>query len=165
MIGFFGGSFDPIHFGHIGLAIHLLEAHKLEKILFCPAFCSPFKTAAPPLASPAHRLAMLKLALDHPQFEVISIELEREGSSYTIDTVRALKIKGLRLILSEEAAAHLDRWKETEELVRLAPPLIAPRAIDLSSTTIRDRLKKKLYCGHLIPSKALEYIHKHRLYL
>lgn len=164
MIGFFGGSFDPIHFGHIALAIKLLEAHKLEKILFCPAFCSPFKTAAPPIATPSQRLAMLKLALDHPQFEITTLELERDQPSYTIDTIRALKLKGLRLILSEEAAAHLDKWKETQELIRLAPPLIGPREFPISSTEIRARLKKKLYCGHLIPAKALEYIKTHHLY-
>ncbi len=165
MRGFFGGTFDPIHFGHIGLAVHLLEAHQLKEILFCPAFCSPFKTKAPPMASPAHRLAMLELALDHPQFKITTIELDRKDSSYSIETIRALRIKDLRLILSEETAAHLDKWKETEELVRLAPPLIGPRRTDISSTEIRARLKKKLYCGHLIPAKALEYIQKHRLYI
>ena len=73
-------------------------------------------------------------------------------------------MKGLRLILSDEAAAHLGKWKETLELTQLAPPLIGPRNIDISSTEIRVRLKKKLYCGHLIPAKALEYIYEHRLY-
>lgn len=164
MIGFFGGSFDPIHFGHITLAVHLLETQQLKEILFCPAFCSPFKTAAPPHASPEHRLAMLKLALDHPQFKISTLELERGGPSYTIDTIRALKMNGLRLILSEEAAAHLNRWKDTEELLKLAPPLIGPRNIDISSTAIRARLKQKLYCGHLIPAKTLEYIKKHSIY-
>ena len=164
MKGFFGGSFDPIHFGHISLAIHLLETHKLEEILFCPAFCSPFKTSFPPKASPEHRLAMLRLALDHPQFKITPIEIDRKGPSYTIDTIRSLKQSGLRLILSDEAAVGLDQWKETQELIRLAPPLIGPRNIDISSTEVRERLKKRMYCGHLIPAKALDYIHKHRLY-
>lgn len=164
MIGFFGGTFDPIHFGHISLAVHLLEAHKLKKILFCPAYCSPFKTDKPPTASPQHRLAMLQLALDHPQFEITTLELDRTSPSYAIDTLRALQIKGLRLILSQEAAAHLDRWKETQEIVRLAPPLIGPREVPISSTQIRDRLKKRLYCSHLVPAEALKHIEKHHLY-
>lgn len=165
-VGFFGGSFDPIHFGHIFLAIELMEAHKLDEILFCPAFCSPFKTAAPPSASPDHRLAMLQLALDLPQFKVTPVELKKQGPSYTIDTIRALQTEEVRfrLLLSEEAAAHLNQWKETEELVRLAPPLIGQREVPISSTEIRARLKKKLYCGHLIPAKALEYILSHHLY-
>lgn len=163
-IGFFGGSFDPIHFGHIALAVTLLEVHKLEEILFCPAFCSPFKTDQPPTAAPSHRLAMLKLALDHPKFKVTTLELDRGGCSYTIETLRALQLKGLRLILSEETAAHLDQWKETQELIQLAPPLIGPRKIETSSTEIRARLKKRLYCGHLIPAKTLEYIGENGLY-
>ena len=164
MIGFFGGSFDPIHFGHITLAVHILETHQLKEILFCPAFCSPFKSGSPPHASAEHRLAMLKLALDHPQFKITTIELDRGGPSYTIDTLRALQIKGLRLILSNEAAAHLNKWKETEELLKLAPPLIGPRENGISSTEIRARLKQKLYCGHLIPAKTLEYIKKNNIY-
>jgi nicotinate-nucleotide adenylyltransferase len=141
--GFFGGSFDPIHFGHISLAVRLLEEHKLEEILFCPAFYSPFKTRVPPVASSKDRLEMLKLALDHPKFKIVTLELERGGPSYTIDTIRALKMQGLRLILSEESAAFFSKWKEAEELVRLAPPLIGSREIPVSSTEIRERLKKK----------------------
>lgn len=165
-VGFFGGSFDPIHFGHIALAVQLMEAHKLDEILFCPASCSPFKTETPPVASPKHRLAMLKLALDLPQFKVCTLEIDQEGPSYTIDTVRELKKEGIkvRLLLSDEAAHHLDQWKESDELVKIAPPLIGPREIKISSTDIRTRLKKKLYCGHLIPAKALDYIRVNDLY-
>jgi nicotinate-nucleotide adenylyltransferase len=163
-IGFFGGSFDPIHFGHIALAVKLLEEYQLAEILFCPAFCSPFKTATPPTASPEHRLCMLKLALDFPQFKISTLELDRGGPSYTIDTIRMLKLDSVRLILSEESAVNLNMWKEAQELVRLAPPLIAPRTIPISSTEVRERLREKRYCGHLVPAKALEYIHKHHLY-
>ena len=142
----------------------MLETHQLSKILFCPAFCSPFKTGGPPVAGPQRRLAMLKLALDHPQFDLTTIELDRGGISYTIDTIRALKMKGLRLILTDEEAKQLNKWKEGEELIQLAPPLSSARTLNISSTEIRARLKKGLYCGHLIPAKALEYIHKHRDY-
>ncbi|MGB7978761.1 MAG: nicotinate-nucleotide adenylyltransferase [Chlamydiales bacterium] len=165
-IGFFGGTFDPIHFGHIAFAIQLMEEHGLDEVLFCPAFCSPFKLAEPPVARPDQRLAMLQLALDHPAFKLATLELDRGGPSYTIDTLRALQSPGVefRLLLSDEAAAHLDQWKETQELVRLAPPLIGRREIPISSTGIRMRLKKKLYCAHLVPAKTLEYIERYRLY-
>lgn len=163
-IGFFGGSFDPIHFGHISLAVHLMEAHHLDEVLFCPAFCSPFKTTKPPIASPEHRLAMLKLALELPQFQITTLELDQKTPSYTVDTIRKLALKGLRLLLSDEAASHLNKWKETNELVRLAPPLIGPREAHISSTDIRARLKQKLYCGHLVPAKVLDYIKRHKLY-
>ncbi len=186
-VGFFGGSFDPIHFGHINLALAMLETHGLKEILFCPAFCSPFKLESPPLASPQDRLAMLKAALKEiPQFKVLSIEIDRGGPSYTIDTLTELQKKGnqLRLILSGEAAAHFDRWKEAEALIRLAPPLVGTRrggssenlpekfkkgltptrVLEISSTEIRERIKQKLYCGHLVPAKALDYIHANQLY-
>ncbi|MBX7067309.1 MAG: nicotinate-nicotinamide nucleotide adenylyltransferase [Parachlamydiales bacterium] len=165
-IGFFGGSFDPIHFGHIALAIQLMETHQLDEVLFCPAFCSPFKMETPPLASPEHRLEMLKLALDYPPFKICSLELDRKGASFTVDTIRELKKDGvkLRLLLSDEAAQHLHKWKDTDQLVKMAPPLIGPRDIKISSTEIRSRLKKKLYCGHLVPAKALDYIQRNHLY-
>lgn len=188
-IGFFGGSFDPIHFGHINLALQLKEVHSLDEVIFCPAFCSPFKTASPPIAAPEHRVEMLKVAIEAIDgFKISTIEVDRKGPSYTIDTIRALKSDevNFRLMLSEEAALRFDLWKEPEELIRLAPPLIGVRGygnvvsgpfegafrkgitptkiMEISSTEIRERLKKGLYCGHLIPAKALDYIHAYRLY-
>jgi nicotinate-nucleotide adenylyltransferase len=180
-IGFFGGAFDPIHFGHISLAIQLLEINGLDEVLFCPAFCSPFKTYAPPVASPQHRLALLRLALERiPHFRITTLEIDRGGPSYTIDTLRALKGESakLRLLMSEETASQFNLWKESEELSRIAPPLVGSRSpshssqrgytptktMEISSTEIRARLKKGLYCGHLVPPKALDYIHSHRLY-
>ncbi|MES2272963.1 MAG: nicotinate (nicotinamide) nucleotide adenylyltransferase [Chlamydiota bacterium] len=187
-IGFFGGSFDPIHFGHIGLALQLMEIHKLDEVLFCPVQCSPFKLNSPPMASPSHRLQMLKIVLEEiPKFRLLSSEIDREGPSYTVDTLRELHrtTPRLRLLLSEESALHFEKWKNPEELIRLAPPLIGTRpgteltgpfseilkkgltrtkAFETSSSEIRERLNKKLYCGHLIPGKALDYIHAHRLY-
>jgi nicotinate-nucleotide adenylyltransferase len=185
-VGFFGGSFDPLHFGHIHLAIQLSEIHHLDEVLFCPAFCSPFKTASPPKASPEHRLQMLRLGLeDIPQFKITSLEIEQKGPSYTIDTLRHLQAPNLqfRLLLSRDVALHLDQWKDFLSILRLAPPLIGLRGeaednllpelkpgltttpmLDISSTEIRGRLAQKLYCGHLVPAKTLDYIHTHRLY-
>ena len=70
-----------------------------------------------------------------------------------------------RLILTKESAASFANWKQPEEIARLAPPLIGEKTFSMSSTEIRERLNKKLYCGHLIPEKALYYIQKHQLYL
>lgn len=163
-IGFFGGSFDPIHFGHIGLAVDLLEKYHLDEILFCPTFCSPFKTDNPPKETAFHRLKMVELALDHPQFKICTLEIYRQGPSYTIDTLRELKGLDLRLLLSEESARNLSRWRDYEEIIQLAPPLIGARENKISSTEIRERLKKRLYCSHLIPAKALDYIMENALY-
>jgi nicotinate-nucleotide adenylyltransferase len=161
-IGFFGGSFDPIHFGHLHLAIDMLEKHGLDEVLFCPAFCSPFKIDRPPIASGEERLQMLKLVLaDIPQFRVTPIEIERHQPSYTVETLRKLPKAEYRLILTKESAATFTKWKEPEEIKRLAPLLIGERAFPISSSEIRERLKKKLYCGHLVPEKALAYIQQH----
>lgn len=190
-IGFFGGTFDPIHFGHIHLAIQLMEAQKLDEVLFCPAYCSPLKTDSPPFASPHHRLQMVKLAIqDIPHFHLTSYEADREVPSYTVDTLKHLQGENgdtvhFRLILSEEAAERLEEWKDFRQLLKIAPPLIGTRSachlkthlagvlkagytqtqrFEISSTEIRRRLKLGLYCGHLLPDKTLDYIQAHRLY-
>lgn len=190
-IGLLGGTFDPIHFGHIHLALQLKEIHHLDEVLICPAFCSPFKEGHPPVASPAHRLIMSGLAIEGISgFRLLSTEIERQGPSYAIDTVRSLlqEERQIRLLLSEETASQLEGWKEYRELLRLAPPLIGLRShrppsfppslqetlqkgwtstpvIEISSTEVRRRLAKKMYCGHLVPAKALDYIFAHHLYL
>lgn len=183
-IGFYGGTFDPIHFGHLFLALQLAEYHGLDEVLICPAFCSPFKENKVPRASPEHRLEMVRLAVeDIPYMRPLSWEVENQKTSYTIDTIRALPPAHYHLLLSEESASSFMRWKEAEELARLAPPLIGCRgggqsphhsflekgwtptkSMEISSTEIRERLKNKLYCGHLIPAKALDYIQRYRLY-
>ena len=178
-IGLFGGTFDPIHFGHLNLAIQLLEKGGLDQILFCPALFSPFKSDCLPKASAHHRLAMIKLVLE-PFFAVTDIEIAREGPSYTIDTLRSLDQKNIeyRLLLSDETAASFSEWKESEELARLAPPLVGSRSggtspfqtintniYHVSSTEIQNRLAAKKYCKHLVPSIVLDYIDEFGLYL
>jgi nicotinate-nucleotide adenylyltransferase len=190
-IGFYGGTFDPIHFGHLNLAVQLLEIHQLDEVLFCPAYCSPLKSASPPHASPQHRLEMVRIALEGiPHFRITSYEVDRNDPSFTIDTLRMIQGEGrgevkFRLLLSEEAAIHFDQWKDFRDLIRLAPPLIGTRSspsvrsslaetlrsgftqtkiFDVSSTDIRARLKKGRYCGHLVPGKVLDYIRVNGLY-
>jgi nicotinate-nucleotide adenylyltransferase len=190
-IGFFGGTFDPIHFGHLNLAIELKERAGLDKVLFCPARCSPFKSSAPPIASPEARFAMVEAAISGIEgFQATRLEIDRQGPSYTIDTLRQLAAPDLqfRLILAEEALPRFHLWKEAFELLRLAPPLIGARGkrkapplshrtgpllarglvptriLEISSTEVRERLSQGLYSGHLVPQKTLDYITAHRLY-
>lgn len=130
-LGVFGGSFDPIHFGHLYLAITLSEKHSLDEVLFIPAAHNPLKE--PDLTSSFHRLEMLKLALEPlPQFKVDCIELERSGPSFTIDTLRALSTreKGkseLFLLLGADALHYLHLWKDYERLFSFASPLVLCR--------------------------------------
>lgn len=191
--GFFGGTFDPIHFGHINLAINILEKRQLDHIFFSPANFSPEKEGKLQVAPKKARKEMTQLAIQGiPQFSLLELELEREGPSYTIDTIRQLIAlhpgAQFHLILGEDILEGLPLWKEVEELLNLAPPLMGSRpgakipklplpireAVDkgmtliapmeICSTDLRERLAQKKYCGHLIPSKVLDYIHAHQLY-
>lgn len=196
-IGFFGGTFDPIHFGHINLALQIFEKHRLDEVLFSVANRSPFKKSQAPAAAAEHRLAMTRLAIrDIPAFRICSIELERPGVSYTVDSLQLLRTAyeresenvQLYILLSDDVLDSFHLWKNPQEIVSLARPLIGMRTFcpekipaspvkdalikgitptrrfEISSTQIRARLKKGLYCRHLVPLKALDYIGKHRLY-
>lgn len=183
-VGFFGGTFDPIHFGHLNLAIQLCEIHQLDQVLFCPTSLSPHKIKTKPIANDKHRKAMVKMAIEEiSSFAFCGLELEKEEEYFTVDTIRALTKERpndhFHLLLGEDSFINLDTWKEAKELIKLAPPLIgsrpgdrmapskgmtAIRNIDISSTYIRDRLKKKLYCKHLVPLNVLDYIYSNKLY-
>ena len=90
-IGLLGGTFDPIHFGHLDIAKYSLEYLELDQILFIPAGL-PYLKNNQKLSSPFHRLKMVKLAIEqYPQFEVSDIEIFREGPTYTIDTINQLQ--------------------------------------------------------------------------
>ena len=145
--GILGGSFDPVHFGHLNLAISLMESCALDEVLFIPTRLSPFKENAPPRVSSEHRLAMLKIALvPLKKFRIIDWELEGQGPAYTIDTVRKLSQDhslGLHLLLGEDHLKSFDRWKEVEELIQLAPPLIGSRNGGSAFDTLPSQLQKK----------------------
>ncbi len=180
-IGILGGSFDPVHFGHLNLAVHMLEACGLDEVLFVPASVSPFKENSPPKVSAEHRKEMLLLAIQPvKQFRLLDWELQGKGPSFTIDTVRRLSSEApaqYHLLLGDDQLEGLPRWKEAEELIRLAPPLIGTREragfgktqvkiprFEISSTEVRKRLSEKKFCGHLVPASVLTYIEKKSLY-
>lgn len=173
MTGFLGGTFDPIHFGHLNLAINLKEKAGLDKIIICPAWVSPFKEGQK-MASPQHRLAMCRLAIEGLKgFEVLDYEIKKAGPSYTIDTIKYLN-RPLRLLLGDDQLKDFSKWKEADLLKKLAPPLVGTRfqkegettipIMEISSTDIRQRLKAKEPCVHLVPHKVLDYIFKNDLY-
>lgn len=178
MIGFFGGTFDPLHFGHIHLALALKEYAGLEEVWFCPAYTNPFKEGVKS-ASPEDRLVMLQKGLqDIPGFRVLDDEIKRPQISYTIDTLRELILrtgKSFRLLLGSDQLENFELWKDAEELKKLAPPLVGSRRnkaggidlplCDISATDIRKRIHEGLYIGHLVPQPVLDYIKKRGLYL
>ncbi len=127
-VGVFGGSFNPIHFGHLLLADEICEALRLDRVLFVPAAVPPHKPAAE-LASAEHRYRMTALAVRaHPRFAVSDIELRREGPSYTVDTLAALQGEGtLRLLIGSDTFLDLLSWRDPREVARLAQLIVVPR--------------------------------------
>ncbi|GIW98642.1 MAG: putative nicotinate-nucleotide adenylyltransferase [Pirellulaceae bacterium] len=130
-VGFFGGSFDPIHWGHLVLAEHFLDVLGLDRVLFVPARQSPFKEERIP-ADAKDRVEMIRLSISgNPRFQLELRELRREGSSYTVDTLRELVAEHpdwcLHLLLGADAAIGFDRWKEPEAICQLARIHVARR--------------------------------------
>lgn len=133
-IGIFGGTFDPIHLGHLLVAIALKEAHALDHVYFLPANINPQKQNSKS-ASSEHRCQMIKIALRGvPGCSLLSLEVDRPGPSYMVDTLRALKTKKpfknseLFLLLGEDQLAQFTEWKEPHEIITLCMPLIARRS-------------------------------------
>ncbi|HEV8531261.1 MAG TPA: nicotinate-nucleotide adenylyltransferase [Methylomirabilota bacterium] len=127
-VGVFGGSFNPIHFGHLLLADDICEALRLDRILFVPAAQPPHKPAAE-LAAVEHRYRMTALAVnEHPRFAVSDLELRRSGPSYTVDTLTALAPEGeLFLLIGSETFLDLLSWREPRQVARLARLVVVPR--------------------------------------
>ena len=119
-IGLMGGSFDPVHAGHLRAAEEISERLALDEVIFIPTLISPHKSSET-MAAPSHRLNMLELsAKRNPRFRVSDMELRREPPSYTIDTLRALKRSdpenGYYFIMGCELFSEIDTWKDFAEL-------------------------------------------------
>ena len=130
-IGVFGGSFDPVHVGHLIAAECCREQAGLDRVVFVPAAVPPHKRDRV-LAAPEHRLEMLRLATGgHDAFAVSTIELARGGVSYTVDPLAALAAAHpgaeLRLVLGPDALADLPTWREPARILELALPLAVER--------------------------------------
>jgi len=130
-VGVLGGSFNPIHLGHLLLADEVRERLELDQILFVPASVPPHK---PPrdLAAPEHRYSMVRLAIaGHSRFAVSDLELRRPGPSYTVDTLAEIRREAdseLFLLLGSETFLDLLSWKEPARLAQLARLVVIPRA-------------------------------------
>jgi nicotinate-nucleotide adenylyltransferase len=129
-VGVLGGSFNPIHYGHLLLADEVLEALGLDRVLFVPAAAPPHKPAAQ-LAPAADRYEMVRLAIaGHDGLAVSDVELKRPGPSYTVDTLQALGAGGDELfyVVGSETFLDLLTWREPRRLARLARLVVIPRA-------------------------------------
>lgn len=129
--GLLGGSFNPIHCGHIEIAKHVLNFFNMEKIFFVPANISPFKNSDME-TNKYHRFEMLKLALKkYPEFLISDFELKKKGRSFTIDTIRFFKEKypnyNLYLIMGEDSFASIKDWNSYKEIFSLVNIIVYPR--------------------------------------
>jgi nicotinate-nucleotide adenylyltransferase len=130
-IGIFGGSFDPVHFGHLLLAEVCREQCSLDEVWFLPAASPPHKRYRA-LSAAGHRVAMLELAIaGHDAFRVSSLEIERGGVSYTVQTLRELKHQqpdnDLFFLMGADSLRDLPMWREPAEICRLAIPVVVRR--------------------------------------
>jgi nicotinate-nucleotide adenylyltransferase len=188
-IGLYGGSFDPIHLGHLLVAQAAAEELRLDRLFFIPTACSPFKQENQ-TASNALRAAMLRLALvGRTDCEVDEQEFHRGGVSYTVDTARdyAKRFPGAELfwLIGADNVAGLPQWRAPAELARLVQFAVIPRPgeadvaapepfraqqlrgfpFGVSSSQIRARVKARRRVDHLLPPGVAEVIHNNRLYL
>jgi nicotinate-nucleotide adenylyltransferase len=182
-LALYGGTFDPIHHGHLILAREALEQLGLDRVVFVPAAQSPFKPAQ--AAAPSElRLAMVRAAIEgEGAFALDDSEVGRGGTSYTIDTVEsaAARYPGAELwwLIGEDHLAQLPAWHRYDELVKLIrfavfsrggngsashefPQII--RQVDISATDIRARVARGASIRYLVPEAVHTLIEEHRLY-
>jgi nicotinate-nucleotide adenylyltransferase len=188
-IGLFGGSFDPVHLGHLLVAQAAREELELDRLFFIPAAQSPFKPESKPTDA-RERLRLLRLALAGKDWcEVDEQEIDRGGISFTIDTLRdyVRRFSGSQIfyLIGADNIALLPKWREAAELAGLAEFVAVPRPgggdavfpapfrgralkgfpFGISSSQIRSRVKAGLPVDHLVPAAVAEAIRNNRLYL
>lgn len=185
MLGVFGGSFDPIHHGHLIVARAAMETLGLSRVLFVPARAQPLKQGHG--AGAEDRAAMVSAAIaGEPRFALEPMELARAGASYTVDTLRTLAARGpgepLVLLLGADAAAEFPRWRAPDEIRRLARVVVMTRAgtapstpdgleqvqvpaVEISATAIRARVRAGLSIRWFVPDAVATMIAARGLYL
>lgn len=178
-IGVFGGSFDPIHHGHLIAAGALADALALDEVRLVVARAQPLKQSGHGAAA-EDRAAMAELAVrGDARLRADRSELSREGPSYTVDTLREFRAREpgatLVLLLGADAARELPRWRESADIPALAQVEIFAREgsaegqrsvphVDISSTAIRERVRQGRSIRYWVPDAVAEYIATHRLY-
>jgi len=181
-IGLLGGTFDPIHNGHIAIAKTAIQQLKLDKLFLFPAG-NPWQKSE--FTDSKHRLEMVKKAVqDLDKVEVLDIEVKKSGPTYTFETLRELHEKypnsEFVLILGSDAVAGFDTWKEPNLVKTLARIYVVQRAgdftqdwhfdhiqmppIEISSTSIREKVKSSQSISELVPKSVNEYISANGLY-
>ncbi len=187
-VGILGGTFNPVHFGHLAVAEVVLERLKLDEIVFVPSHIPPHKSHKRDIIDAKHRLAMVRLAIKgNKRFSVCDYEVKKEGKSYSIDTVRHListnpKDVKFSFLVGSDMLPTLPTWKNFDELVKLVTFIIVKRMdydisyfgykavvvddpnLGISASNIRDAFKKGHTSRYMLPDAVVNYIVKHKFY-
>ncbi|WP_312476650.1 nicotinate-nucleotide adenylyltransferase [Neobacillus sp.] len=184
-VGILGGTFDPPHYGHLLIANEVLSELQLDEIWFMPNHEPPHKKK-PESVKDENRLKMLKLAIEgNPAFKIQPIELERDGPSYTVDTMKMINAEYVDyhffFIIGADMIEYLPKWHKIDELVHLVQFIGVDRpsyslqanypilyvdvpTFDVSSSMIRDRLTSGKTVRYLLPDSVIQYIEENQLY-
>lgn len=186
-IGLFGGTFDPVHLGHLLMARAAMEQMGLDKVIFIPS-CVPPHKKTPTLFTADDRMKMVRMAIKGiAEFEVSDFEINKGGKSYSVDTVRHFcelsgSLDKMFFIVGGDAIKHLDTWKDVDILKSMCSFVSVNRpgyprgqetlkyhevtmnGIEMSSTEIRKRILSGKSIQFLVPDKVLGYIKRHHLY-
>ncbi len=188
-IGIMGGTFDPIHHGHLVAASEVAARFGLREVIFVPTG-EPWQKATRDVSPAEHRYLMTVIATaSNPRFWVSRVDIDRAGPTYTIDTIRDIAAQRptaeLYFITGADALAQILSWKDAEDALRLARfigvtrpgyelsdahlprrsvTLVDVPAMAISSSAVRDRVADRQPVWYLVPDGVVQYIHKHRLY-
>lgn len=183
-VGLFGGTFDPPHYGHLLMAEQAYQQLSLDEVWFIPSYMPPHKAEAKTTAR--DRVEMTKAAIHgHPAFHVNTMEVEREGKSYTLNTIQTLKEQypndQFYFIIGGDMVDYLPKWYRIEELLQLITFVGVDRPgssqktpypvekiemplVDISSTMIRRRVSKDQSIRYLTTPEVIAIINKYKLY-
>jgi nicotinate-nucleotide adenylyltransferase len=191
-IGIMGGTFDPLHLGHLLVAEQAREQMSLDEVWFMPSNQPPHKEQQPK-ADPSHRLEMVRLAIaDHPKFKLCELEFERGGTSYSVETAYILKERypdnQFHWIIGADMVQYLPKWFKIQEMIGLVSfigldrpgyedalrdlpdwlsnslAMIKMVQFDISSTEIRDRLANGRSVRYMLAEPVRSYIRGNQLY-
>jgi nicotinate-nucleotide adenylyltransferase len=188
-VGIMGGTFDPIHHGHLGAASEVAAEFALDEVVFVPTG-APWQKSDREVSPAEHRYLMTVIATaSNPRFWVSRVDIDRPGPTYTIDTIRDVAVQRpgaeLYFITGADALAQILSWKDAEEALRLARfigvtrpgyeltdahlpvdsvTLVDVPAMAISSSDCRARVRAELPIWYLVPDGVVQYITKHHLY-
>lgn len=197
-LGIMGGTFDPVHIGHLACAEQVRDAFGLDGVVFMPAG-DPWMKKSKGVTDAEMRYAMVRLAVaDNPHFDASRLEIDRAGETYTVDTLRALRAHypenvELYFISGADAVFNILKWRDSDEIGKLARLVVVTRpgyvlndarrkymrthasilhmssievtALSISSTDLREKVKKGRSIRYLVPQPVAEYIEQHGLYV